>query len=95
MDNIKQLKSGRCLVRTQAGFRKLVKQHLKDVGDDYSKVSDIIGYPKSYPSIVNIYYDHMRTNEHYATCVPIHEYLKNLEYNILEIKEEIEAVSND
>ena len=88
MENMRRLSGGRFLVRTQAGFRKAVKLHFEEEGVPENRVQDVSGYPKCYPSVVELYYDYMRTEGHYAYCTPLNRYREDLLEKLKEVENE-------
>lgn len=62
-DNMVRIRNNTFLVRTQAGFRKAFKRFADD-----AIPSEVIGYPKTYPSLVFFNFSRGRVN---ATCISI------------------------
>ncbi len=81
--NMKKLSCGSYLVRTQAGFKRALKDYLKDSCHEYYG-----GHPESYPSVVDFYEGY--TGYHYvrASCVHVNKRKEQLEMMIAEIRDE-------
>lgn len=83
--NWRRLANGHYLVRTQAGFR----QAMRDYFNEYQlhKVSNIVGYPKAYPSVVrfNFLYG---WNEPQAHCTPLELYKAELSALLADLADE-------
>lgn len=79
--NMRLLPNGRYLVRTQAGFKKAsrhwVSKHNHDSGGATPK---ILGFPRSYPSVVYFEFDHVRTQSICAHCTHIKKFAANLRH---------------
>lgn len=67
-ENMRCLGNGFYLCRTQAGFRKAVKTHFVDR-------MDIVGFPKSYPSLVHLSAGYCGYHYVLAECLPVSEVL--------------------
>jgi hypothetical protein len=68
--NFHRVAPGVYIVRTQAGFRKALKKFL---GESYAEMkSDLVGYPKEYPSMVFFSNGYKGYFFPVAKCIPLH-----------------------
>ena len=83
--NMRKLANGTYVVRTQAGFRRAIKDYF----DEYElrSVSEIDGYPTAYPSVVRFNFLH-GWNKPQAFCTPLNKYLQHLKGIVSDLENE-------
>ncbi len=65
--NMVRVANGMYIVRTQAGFRKALKEEC----DDPRTLKEVPNFPKSYPSLVSISVGYCGLDYMHVCCVPI------------------------
>lgn len=70
-ENMTPVGNGFYVVRTQAGFRKAVKQFIADRDHAYLRVRDVCGFPKSYPALVSFAVCYRGYDYIDANCIPL------------------------
>lgn len=83
--NMRRLSNGAYLVRSQAGFRKALKDFFEE--HQLPRMREIDGYPKSYPSVVTLSFVY-GWNEAKARCVPINRYVDWLKELVADLDKE-------
>ena len=83
--NYRRLANGNYLVRTQAGFKKAMRDYFNEY--QLHKVSDIEGYPTAYPSVVRFNFLH-GWNAPQAYCTPLDKYLAGLRELLADLADE-------
>ena len=86
--NMRKLTNGHgYVVRTQAGFKKTIKDWLDDDGDWLSQPAHF-NYPKVYPSVVFFYTFYQGQDGYNCSCTPINEYVQCLKDQLEELEDE-------
>lgn len=84
-DNMRRLTNGSYLVRSEAGFRRAIKDYFAE--HQLKHVSQIDGYPTAYPSIVSFKF--LRAwNTPQAVCMHVNAYVQRLKDLLRDLESE-------
>lgn len=104
LPNLSQLDEDTYIVRTQAGFRKLIKERTKKLNEEHGmRVFCTENYPTKYPSVVYIRYRYSGMHIYYPVIGTLEELyllctakLEKLKQNLSENKiKKLEKIRND
>lgn len=83
--NMRRLANGAYLVRTQAGFRKALRECFST--QELPRARDVVGYPTAYPTVVSLEYVY-GWNKATATCTPLNIYVSKLRDLVADLEQE-------
>lgn len=81
-DNLQQLSCGLWVVRTQAGYRKLLKKRWADANDR----SVPTNHPKAYPAVVRLFYRGQWGDTLCCEWQTLNQYKEKLQHQLQEIE---------
>lgn len=83
LENMYYVSHGQYVVRTQAGFKRAVKDFLKAEGYDFK----VCGYPEKYPSYVEFTFEYNGTHQYRAKCTPLSQALERAREKVSRLEE--------
>lgn len=87
--NVRRLKTGEYLVRTQAGYRKAIRNYFKEIHETSDfELSHLTDYPKAYPAICRFGFHYVGFHQPIVKIVGLNDYVSGLQDLLNDIKED-------